>query len=262
MIEWGIFIFSYNNYGVNDNNNNNNNNLKILNYYVLLFVINIVNINFGYEINYGIKRLRSLKKFLPNIAIINYILIITIAILILFFTYSLVFAQDVPFSMAIKINAFILVSLTLLGSFYLITVYCIYVYYCYIDIYKLKIECNIFSLLSSKELLIPNKIFSLALNTYWINIASYLVLVTYHGMVIYGYPNIILYITERKDDDKSLASIWVLYIGILIIGYFLFSFCPSKIIINKASHVKALMIRKLCKKRPIYPNCNHCKICL
>ena len=166
-----------------------------------------------------------------------------------FFTYSLVFAQDVPFSMTIKINAFILVSLTLSGSFYLISVYCIYVYHCYIDIYKLKIECNIFSLLSSKELLKSNKIFSLALNTYWINIASYLVLVTYHGMLIKGYPNIISYIIENKADDKSLASIWILYIGILIIGYFLFSFCPSKIIINKTSHVKALMIRKLCKEK-------------
>ena len=97
-----------------------------------------------------------------------------------------------------------------------------------------------------------NKIFTLALNTYWINIASYLLLVTYHEMVIKGYNNIasyINYIIGNKNDDNPLANIWILYMGILIIGYFLFSFCPSKIIINKASHIKALMIRKLCKEK-------------
>ena len=95
MVVWGMFIILFNNY----NANNYDNPFKILNYYALMFIINIVNINFGYEIHYGILRLRSLKKFSSNIAIINCILIITIAILISFFTYSLVFAQDVPFSM-------------------------------------------------------------------------------------------------------------------------------------------------------------------
>lgn len=140
----GYVHFFYNNYNVN-----NYNNFKILNYYALLFVINIVNINFGYEIHYGIMHLKSLRKFSSNIALIRCMLIIKIAVLISFFTYSLVFDQNVPFDMAIKINAFILVSLTLFGSFYLITVYCIYVYYCYRDIYKLK--SNIFNFLSSKK---------------------------------------------------------------------------------------------------------------
>lgn len=92
--------------------------------------------------------------------------------------------------------------------------------------------------------------------TYWTIISLYMILIFFHTAVYSGY-----FINNNIDlvanISQNFSYIWVIFVVVILIGYFIIFYFPNKILYNYVLKVKLQTISKINNNINIYRNSNY-----
>lgn len=191
-------------------------------------------------------------------------LLIVIPVIVIFFIISInlsivihnyIFDSKIKFNIHIKHLSFIFLCITVVLSFYLLILLIAYMYF--IDKVLSKSTEN---LICFYPISIPifrdiKNIFTNINFTYWTIISLYMILIFFHTYVYSGY-----FINHNIDlvanIGQNFSYIWIIFVIVILIGYFIIFYFPNKILYNYVLKIKLQTISKISNSINIYSNSN------
>lgn len=189
-------------------------------------------------------------------------LLIVIPVIIVFFIISInlsivihnyIFDSKIKFNIHIKHLSFVFLCITVVLSFYLLILLIAYMYF--IDKVLSKSTENLicFYPISIKIFRDIRNIFTNINFTYWTIISLYMILIFFHTAVYSGY-----FINHNIDlianIGQNFSYIWVIFLVVILIGYFIIFYFPNKILYNYVLKIKLQTISKISNRINIYNN--------